>query len=168
MRYSIWIPTLLCLTALTACGNANDGLSIRKSSAVKTASASTAGASLADPRETYGPCATATVLGGSNPSYAQIFAGTQFCRGISRPSQVMVKVNATFPSTGRFCLVPMTDVALPESCFTVNGQAVVNLQTSAYSTLVILAESDLAAYKAFLNYQFDTAPPRAMAILNTQ
>lgn len=154
--------------ALTGCGNANDGLT-RKYPSMLSAVTTTRGPSA--PLNSFSSCKPFAVLGGSNPAYAQAtFAGIQACRGVSHPFEVLLQVNSNFPTSTSFCLVPLTSSgvqAAQETCFNVNGQAQLQLNTSNYSYLVLLAQADLAAYRAYLAQQTEASPPRAVATMAT-
>jgi hypothetical protein len=159
-------PFFILLTLLTGCGNGNDGkpLGAKKSAA----QANPVNANIA-PNLSLAYCKTFTVVSGTNPTYAEIFAGAVACKANAPAPTVRLKVSANFPSSARFCLVPANDTPFRESCFTVNGQTDVLLDSAAqsYGTLVLLAESDLSTYKAFLGLQVTPpGPPRAVLVMN--
>ncbi len=156
---------LVCLAVLSACGNTNDGNPFRSKKSSVTVNPIKAGA-----QSPLGLlyCKQFTVIDGGNASFAASFSGSSICKVDSSYPMVQLKVGMNFPQNGRFCLVPMSDYAFPETCFSPTDAMTFTLDASAaqFGSIVILAESDLNAYKAFLNYASNYAPPRAIAVMN--
>jgi hypothetical protein len=150
---------------LSGCGNGDDGITRRR---LASQSSLTAKKTFATPLDSFSSCQPMVVKEGTNPAYANAtYSGIQACRGLSRPAEVLLQVNAYFPTNVTFCLIPINSAAAPESCFTINGQAQIALSTSNYSYLVLVANSDLAAYKAYQAQLANDAPPRAIATMPT-
>lgn len=167
MRFSAFFSfALLCLALLNGCGNGNDGSPLRS----KRASAATENpvkAGVGAPLKLLF-CKQFIVYAGSNAAFAESFSGSSICKVDSSYPIVQLKVGMNFPRAGRFCLVPMSDFAYPETCFTATDAMTFNLDASAahFASIAIVAESDLAAYKSFLNMASNYAPPRAIAFMN--
>lgn len=167
LRQYIVLPALLLLTVLfTGCGNGNDGrpLTPYKKTGASTSAASTNVASALQ----IDYCQNFVPFDGSQVSGIQ-FNGASVCKIKSQPTTVRIRVGANFPINGRFCVVPMNELAFRESCFAINGQADVILdaavQTYGYGSLALILESDLPAYRAYLNFTSQITPPRGVAFL---
>lgn len=159
---------LLCLALLSGCGNGNDGSGLlnRKKNSSSASTTNPVQAGVNAPLKLKN-CANFTVFNGSNTAFAEQLSGSSICRVDAAYPIVQLKVGMNFPKSGRFCLVPTTDYALPETCFSPTDAMVFNLDASASAmgSIVLLAESDLALYKSYLNFQTNTAPPRALALM---
>ena len=170
MRLFLILSQLLSFALLCSCGNANDGKSFnpyRKSGGASQAN-------LENPVLSSVPvpqpliCKNPTLSSGGSPAFDAIFAGSVFCpmQGISPGTKgfmARLKVNAALPSDTRLCAIPFVyDSPANETCFSLNGQADFSLSTDQYTSVVILAESNLGAYKAFLMNAGVLPPPRVI------
>lgn len=158
---------LLSLALLSGCGNGNDGspLGLRKKSSGSSVNPVQVGVT---PPLKLQYCKAFTVYSGTNPAFAETMAGSSICKVDSAAPVVHLKVGMSFPKSGRFCLIPMNEFAFAETCFSATDAMTYHLDPAAtsYGSIVLLAEADLATYKAFLNFQTLNGPPRAFAIMN--
>lgn len=162
---------LLTLTLLNGCGNASDKALTPYKRGLTSAQTANNSNNSAVSGVQLDWCKNFSPLDGTNGIPATMLAGASLCKIKNSVSTVRIKVSANFPIGGRFCLVPMTgDGLFRESCFAINGQADVMLDTTAqtygYGSVAIIAEGDMAAYRAFVNFQTTTSPPRGIVFMN--
>jgi len=161
---------LLSLTLLNGCGNAGG----KPLTPYKRGLTSAQTANTSNPVVTDGVqldwCKNFSSLDGTNGIPGSLFNGASLCKIKSTNSVVRIKVSANFPINGRFCIVPMNDSNYRESCFSINGQADVAVDAAAqsygYGSVALIAEGDLAAYRAFINFQTTVSPPRGIVFMN--
>lgn len=168
MRHQLmlWIA-LLCFAALTGCGNANDGKAFtpykKATSAVKDI---TVGNTNNTPLAKLLFCKDPLMVLGAD--FQTLFSGSTVCPSEGakqnvRGSQIFFKVSSNMPVNARLCVVPFVgDNATQETCFAINGSAYVQLSTDQYSSIAIVSENNLGAYKSFLMDPAAAAPPRAI------
>ncbi len=157
---------MLAMLLLTACGNADKGLELKnKNGGISTARSITI--TDINPNLTLGPCQNLTVFGGNDPSFAATYSGTSACPSSNVSNIVRLRVNANFPSSTRFCIVPYNATnSFAHTCFNVNGQADVTLTTAAFTGIVLVREADLQSYLSYLNNPAAGGyPPLAMGIV---
>lgn len=163
----IWYLAMLC--TLVACGNADMGAHDARKARTAGAAASRVNphAAALNPAASFvpiGSCKTMTVMQGYDGATAQYFSGATACFASQQWNLVQVKVSAQMPVNARLCLVPMTaDSVFDETCFSLNGFQTVTLNTTAYTAVGLVLESEVGSYKGALRGQTANFPPSAYA-----
>lgn len=173
MRHiALWVA-LLCLPLLTGCGNANTGQAFTPLNYAKTSASQ---ANSTGPANTTGVpqllfCHSPLLTSADAPT-AAAFSGSVLCSEQAANSAtgtksgvVRLKVNSTVPAGSVLCAIPFVyDSAETETCFAVPAglQLDFQLTTDQYTSVVVLEQSQLAAYKVFLSNPGLLAPPRVL------
>ena len=160
------LPVCLAVASLAGCGNPDYGKEFRPGGKPASQAASTepAAQQAAVAPEAWGPCKTMYVYSGTGAAYSSELANSKACPGVANKSAARLKVSAYFPTTRRACLVPLNSgAAYPATCFTINGEKDITLNTASYTALTLVYETDLAAYTSYLNNQSNTYPALAFA-----
>jgi hypothetical protein len=164
LRQLVLAIAFLCLSA---CGNSNSGKAFTpynyasKSAAQATV---TGGSSTAAAQPLY--CRSPIL---ATPDLSTAYAGSTLCAtavgsGIGiKGASVLLHVNTNVGANTPLCIVPFVgDNATTETCFTVTTQVLVSLTTDQYTSLVVVPQAGLAAYKAFLATPGLAAPSRVV------
>lgn len=169
-HHFLWLGLLCIAAALPGCGNADDGRPFTPNGKPFSAAQQQALSS-----NTINTARVTKLLFCSNPLFVSsdpgintMFAGSVLCptEGVlpgSRGYSIRLKVNANIPVNTQLCLVPFVgNYPDAERCFAFNGQIDVLLATNQYTSAVVLNESDLSAYKAYLSNPALFPPPRVL------
>ncbi|MGZ3730103.1 MAG: hypothetical protein ACXVCG_12795, partial [Bdellovibrionota bacterium] len=169
---ALWVA-LLCLPLLSGCGNANTGKAFTPFNYAKTS---------ASQANSAGPTNTTSVpqllfchsplLTSADATTAAAFNGSVLCSEQAANSatgtksgMVRIKVNSTLPAGSALCAIPFVyDSAETETCFSVPSglQLDFQLTTDQYTSVVVVAQSQLQAYKVFLSNPGALPPPRVL------
>lgn len=165
MRQFVLGFALLCLSA---CGNSNAGKAFtpynyQTTSAQTAVSGGTTAASNAQPLYCRSP-----ILADANLTAA--FSGSVLCplqatnaAVGTKGGGVLLRVNDNVPANTAVCLIPfVNDSATTETCFTITTQASVTLTTDQYTSVVLVPQANLAAYKLFLATPGSLPPARVV------
>jgi hypothetical protein len=164
LRQLVLAFAFLCLSA---CGNASSGKAFTPYNYAHTSAAQSTvagGTSTAAAQPLY--CRSPFL---ATPDLTTDYAGSTLCAtqvtsgaGIKGAS-VLLHVNSNVPANTPLCIVPfVNDNATTETCFTVSTQVLVTLTTDQYTSLVVLPQAALAAYKLFLSNPGSLAPSRVV------
>lgn len=157
---------ILILIALTlvGCGNADMGAEAKREQARLSAANATASRNLGSSISLTN-CHTMTPYNAGNTAMNAFFQNANVCQKLGNAGVVQLRVSAQTPNGARMCLVPVIsdNSAAPESCFAINGTLIVTLNSSYYISLVLVAESDVTAYKNALAGRSATIPTLAFA-----
>jgi hypothetical protein len=166
---ALWLG-LFCLPLLTACGNGNDGRAFNPFPKKSTSSVNNPVNAGLGVSGQFLPCHSAWAPS-ADAGFNAAFAGSVLCPGEgpttgSKGALARLKVNSGVPVNTRLCMIPFVyDLPTAETCFAINGQADVVLSSDQYTSIVVLSESQLAAYKAYMNDPNYPAPARVIFLL---
>lgn len=157
-----WILILLSSLSLLACGNSNHGKDPLGTTTYANPIVNTGASSSLE----FSSCKTVTIYSAGDTAFANAVGGTSACAGVSQVNSIKVKTTSRFPSSERYCLVPLHSSlgALPAVCGTIDGQKIFTVFSGNFDSVALVRESHLANY---LNYLKGSAsyPPLAFANL---
>lgn len=163
---NFWMAVFLSASLLSACGNGNDGKTNSNSKKNIDTTPIQERISRRVSSVTAMPLFCQSTFLGNDLSFNQTMMGTSVCpiEGTTngqKGSLVRVRVNANFPRNLRVCLVPIGPAVMSNvPCFAIDGEVDVNVFTDQYTSLVMVEESNLAAYQAYRNGAAAALPPR--------
>ena len=149
--FLILISAMLC-----ACGNSDLGAERNQLNGQfkgVTHTNSSSGGTTTGSSQSYqfGPCKNLAVYNGSDSSFAQLYSGTSACPATNNQAVVKVRLNASFPTSVRVCIVPSnSQQSYLATCVVINGQADVYLGTTNFDAITVVRETDLNQYNSFL------------------
>lgn len=154
---------LFSIAFLVGCGNVDQGkIGIKKSKTTSAAATSSSGST--SNGLSFSSCKNLAVYSGTDANFAMTYNGVQVCAGASQLNTVRIKTSAYFPTSQRFCMVPLAfAAAFSATCFTVNGQADLTMASENFTALALVRESDLSAYTAYLTGKSASYPPMGYA-----
>lgn len=155
MRSFVLWTALLLFPLLTGCGNRDDGHPFNpypKSSSSVLQNPVQVGN---QPPNQFQSCVSPTVYT-ADQGFTYAFQGSVLCPGLAnnqnvRSNLVRLKVTTAVPANTQLCLVPFVgNSAVQENCVPVNGQADVWLSTNQYTSIVVVPQAYIQAYKDYL------------------